>query len=84
MEQKPAFVDGRWPKIYWTGIKLNKLYTKKEFLKASRDKIIDRIYYRRRGDPAGFVPEGLVKWNDIDSRIKILGAEWIYPKKVVM
>lgn len=81
----PAFVSGRYPKIYWTGhgSNINGLHTKKEFLEQAKRIILydGYLYMRRKGDPYGFIPEGQVKHNDVEGYMRIVGAKWIYPKK---
>ena len=68
---------GRWPKINWNG----SIYTKKAFLQHARNAISEHLYHRRRGDPPG-VPPGMVKKNDVEGWIRVLGAQWILVNNV--
>lgn len=81
---KPTFVTGRYPKIYWTenGANINGIYTKKEFLRKATIAMLQQgyLYLRRKGDPVGYIPEGQVKKKDMEGYMRMLGAEWIYPK----
>jgi hypothetical protein len=71
----------RWPKIYCDrhGFRMDCLHTKAQFLRIVwfSDEFWEIRYWRRNGDPPGYVPPGKLRKNDLDGWMLHTGAYWI-------
>lgn len=67
----------RWPRIYWTGpgLKIDGLYTKKEFLHAMYQHYPESVYWRIRGDRE--IPPGKIRKGAITEWMEFAGATYV-------